>query len=438
MAEYKTGSRLSWILGKGGMLLALLFLAIEFFDELDYAVRGAALPSIREDLGLTYAQVGLLLGLPHIIGSAVEWLLMLLGDTPLRKRLIVGGGVVIAVALLGIAAANSFPIILLAWVISFPASGAFVTLSQATLMDINPGREAQMMARWTFSGSLANFVGPLLLAGGFALAWGWRWMFFVLAGIALLLAVLTWRSTLPVPVRRSLTPSPSPDGRGAQKAPSPIGGGARGEGIHDEAEIGPVIPPPSMLQVGANLLRGLWDALRSPRLLLLILLLQLADLLMDVLTGYLPLYFTDIMKLNQTQVGLLLSITMLASLASDALLIPLLEKFDGRKVVRLSALVVGGLYVGFLLAPWIAVQIGLVLLMKLLTLGWYSVLQGEAYAAVPGRSGTVMALNSLGSLLGGIFPWLVGVAAEQVGLRLAMWLLLLGPLSLLVLLPRRS
>ncbi len=386
-------------------MLGLLFLAIEFFDELDFAVRGTALPSIREDLGLTYAQVGLLLGLPHVFGAAVEWLLMLLGDTALRKRLIVGGGVLIALALLGIAAATSFPPVLLAWVISFPASGAFVTLSQATLMDLNPGREAQMMARWTFSGSLANFVGPLLLAGGFALAWGWHWAFWLLAGLAVGLAFLVWRSALPLP------------GHPAASA------------AQDNS---------SVLRVSRELLRGLWDALRSPRLLLLILLLQLADLLMDVLTGYLPLYYTDIMRLNQTQVALLLSVTMLASLASDALLIPLLEKFDGRRVVRLSALVVGALYAGFLLAPWVAVQIGLVLLVKLLTLGWYSVLQGEAYAAVPGRSGTVMALNSFGSLLGGVFPWLVGVVAGQVGLRPAMWLLLLGPLSLLVLLPGKQ
>ena len=63
-------------------------------------------------------------------------------------------------------------------VIGFPASGAFVSLSQATLMDLNPGREPQMMARWTVSGSLANLIGPLILAGGFALGFGWRWAYF--------------------------------------------------------------------------------------------------------------------------------------------------------------------------------------------------------------------------------------------------------------------
>lgn len=396
-------SRLVRLVGRGGILLGLLFLAIEFFDELDYGIRAAALPSLRDDLGLTYAQVGLLLGLPHILGALLEWFLMLLGDTPLRKWLIVGGGAAIALALGMIAAATSFPPVLLAWVISFPASGAFVTLSQATLMDVNPGREAQMMARWSFSGSLGNLVGPLLLAGGFAWGWGWRWAFWALAGFALVLAFLAWRSRMPLPA-------------------------------HPAVEVAHANP--GARQVGAELLRGLWQALHSPRLLWMILLLQLADLMMDVLTCYLPLFYTDVMALMPAQVALLLSAGMLASLASDALVIPLLEKFDGRRVVRLSALVVGVLYVTFLLAPWVAAQVILVLLLKLLTLGWYSVLQGEVYAAVPGKSGTVMALNSLGGLVGGVFPWLIGIVAGQIGLRPAMWLLLLGPLSLLAWLPR--
>ena len=175
MASRRKNNTLVRLVGNGGLLLGLLFLAIEFFDELDYGMRGAALPSLRDDLGLSYAQLGLLLGLPHIVGAVLEWFLMLLGDTPLRKGLIVGGGAARTLALLMIATATAFPPVLLAWLISFPASGAFVTLSQATLMDVNPGREAQMMARWSFSGSLANLVGPLVLAGGFALGWGWRW-----------------------------------------------------------------------------------------------------------------------------------------------------------------------------------------------------------------------------------------------------------------------
>ena len=170
---------------QGVFRLAVLFLLIEFFDELHYGIQTAALPALRTDLSLSYAQVGALLGVPGVISALIEPILMLLGDTRHRKTLVIGGGLAICLALLLLAGAQTFPVALLALVIAFPASGAFVTLSQATLMDQNPGRQAQMMARWTAAGSLGNLIGPLLLAGGFALGWGWRWAFAGLAGLAL-------------------------------------------------------------------------------------------------------------------------------------------------------------------------------------------------------------------------------------------------------------
>lgn len=45
----------------------------------------------------------------------------------------------------------------------YPASGAFVNLSQAILMDIEPGRHAQNMACWTFAGLVGIVLGPLLM-----------------------------------------------------------------------------------------------------------------------------------------------------------------------------------------------------------------------------------------------------------------------------------
>jgi FSR family fosmidomycin resistance protein-like MFS transporter len=168
--------------------LALVFLLIEFFDELHYGVEGAAPPALQVELALSYAQVGLLLGLPHVVSTLVEPAFLLLGDTPLRRRLVIGGGLAVALALVMTASAGSFPILLAAAILSFPASGAFVTLAQATLMDVYPGREAHWMARWTVAGSLGNLAGPLLVAAGFALGLGWRWAFAALAGLALALA----------------------------------------------------------------------------------------------------------------------------------------------------------------------------------------------------------------------------------------------------------
>src|SRR3972149_11958615 len=84
---------------ESGLSLTLLFLLIEFFDELNFAIEGAVLPVLRVELTLSYAQVGLLLGLPHVISTLIEPVIMLLGDTNLRKRLIIAGGLGIAGAM---------------------------------------------------------------------------------------------------------------------------------------------------------------------------------------------------------------------------------------------------------------------------------------------------------------------------------------------------
>lgn len=391
---------LPFTISKGAISLTFIFLLIEFFDELHYAISGAVLPSLRADLDLSYAQVGLLLGLPHILGTLIEPFLMLLGDTRLRKHLVVGGGLTIILAVFMIANTGSFPALLAAFIIAFPASGAFVTLSQATLMDLNPGREPHMMARWTVAGSLGNLFGPLIVAAGFALAFGWRWVFLALAVFATALLLLI----LP----RRFPPHPA------------AGETGKAEGMDGVKQL----------------VRNIGTTARNLNLLRWILLLQLSDLLLDVFTGFVPLYFTDVAGMSPVQTSLVLTVLMLASLAADVLLIPVLERFPGRGVVRASALVSIGVYATWLLAPWPLVKIILLVILRFSTLGWYPVLQGEAYASVPGRSGTVMAISSIGGLLGGSMISLIGWIAGQAGLPAAMWLLLLGPVSLALFVPR--
>ncbi len=396
--------------------LATLFLAIEFFDELDYGIQTAALPALRSDLALSYAQVGLLLSLPGVVSALIEPVIMLLGDTRWRKWLVLGGGLAICAASLTLAGAHSFAAALLAMLIFFPASGAFVTLSQATLMDLNPGRQAQMMARWTAAGSVGNLVGPLLLAGGFALGWGWRWAFAALAGMVLLMVVGVL-----------LTHFPSEGVKASEQDQTRPGELPNPEGATD-SRFEPLHP--------RELLPNLWQAVRQPGLLRWFFLLEMSDLLLDVYSSYLALYLADVVGLSKAQVGLALSGLMLVSLATDLALIPLLERVKGLKLVRGTALAACLVYPALLLAPWPGVKLALALLVRLTTLGWYPVLQGEAYASLPGRSGTVMAIHSVIGVLSMSLVWLVGWTAEQAGLPAAMWLLLAGPVALAVGMPK--
>jgi MFS family permease len=175
------------VLSLSGLLVAL---SVEFVDELVDGTKGAALPLIRADLGLSYSQIGLLAAVPLLVGGLLELPFGLLaGDGSRRWRVVLGGGAVFTASLLAAAAAPSFITLLIAFVIFFPASGAFVSLTQATLMDADPVRRAQHMARWNLAGSAGSVAGPLLLvavaaAGGPPTccwparrplpAWGWR------------------------------------------------------------------------------------------------------------------------------------------------------------------------------------------------------------------------------------------------------------------------
>ena len=380
--------------------LALILLFVEFIDELHYGIQTAALPSIRTDLALTYTEIGLLLGLPKIIGILVEPLLMLLGDSAVRKRLVIGGGLAIVAALLLTFGADSFLSLLLAFTIGFPASGAFVTLSQATLMDLNPGREPHMMARWTVYGSIGNLAGPALLAGGFAAGFGWRLPYLGLAVMTLGLVLMLWRQPFPLKLEQA-----SAHALSWAKTPR---------------------------WMWSNLL----EALHAKNLLRWVVLLEIADLLMDVFSEYTALYFADAAGLKPIQTGLVMTLLMLASFVSDLLLIPILDRISGRKLVRIAAILAIPVYIAFLTVPNVWAKVILMVGVRFSTIGWYPVLQGEAYAAVPGRSGTVMAITSAAGLIGGILVWIIGIVANQAGLSNAMWLLLVAPLALALFVPR--
>ena len=130
-------------------------LAVELADELVDGAKGAALPLIRHDLGLSYGQIGLLASVPLLVGGALELPLGLFaGAGRRRRRAVLGGGIVFILSLLAVAGARSFIVLLVAFTVFYPASGAFVSLTQAELMEAWPDRQAQIMARraWPYGG----------------------------------------------------------------------------------------------------------------------------------------------------------------------------------------------------------------------------------------------------------------------------------------------
>lgn len=375
-------------------VMGMPLLLVEMFDEMAYGFEPSAAPAIRAELGLSFGQIGLLFGLPGLLNAFLEPGVLLLGDGPWRRRLILMGGLLLGGAFLATAAAQTLALLLAAAVVAYPASGAFVSLSQATLVDASPGREAPMMARWTAAGSIGSLLGPAIIAGSLVLGAGWRLPYALAGAIGIALALLTHA------------------GPQAPAHPPPAGGRSLGQ----------------LIGVALEMARD--RAMRR-----WILLLQVSDLMLDILSGYAGLYLVGVAGLGPASAALALGGMTAAGLAADLASIWLLERIPGRRILRVGAILAAAVYPILLAAPWAGVKVALLLLIRLLTLGWYPVLQGEAYAAAPGRSGAMLAFSSVAGVIGAALAWLVGALAELAGLQAAMWLILLAPVSLILFLP---
>ncbi len=384
---------------RGAVIFVFTLLAIEFLDELIFGAREAAWPLIRADLNLSYLQIGLLLGVPNLLAAFIEPLLGILGDVWKRWLLIVGGGILFTVAMLAFGLAPNFVVLMAASILFYPASGAFVSLSQSSLMDHDPSRHEHLMARWTLAGSVGVVAGPLLLGLAVWLGVGWRGAFVVMAPLSLVLTVAAWGQ-----LRHR--PKPMPE----DEAPQSLRDG--------------------LLQAAR--------AARRPDVLRWLLLLAFSDFMLDVLLGYLALYFVDVVKVSPALAGSSVAVWSGVGLLGDALLIPLLERVRGLTYLRYSALVMLFLFPAFLLVPWFPAKLAILALMGLGNSGWYAILKGQLFSSLPGQSGTVMAIDSAFSLVAGATPAVLGFVAQQAGLPVTMWLLLLGPLALLIGLPRLS
>src|SRR5439155_4933022 len=123
----------------------------------------------------------------------IEPWLGILCDVWKRRVIVIGGGVFFMIALLLTSVSHQVGLLLVSFVLFYPASGAFVALSQSTLMDLDPSRHEQNMARWTFAGSAGVVVGSLVLGILVTAGRSWRDPFLFAAILTLLLLITVWR-----------------------------------------------------------------------------------------------------------------------------------------------------------------------------------------------------------------------------------------------------
>jgi FSR family fosmidomycin resistance protein-like MFS transporter len=378
----------------------MVYLIIEFLDELVFGIGETAWPLIRRDIHLTYTQIGLLMSLPGIIAAFIEPFLGILGDVWKRRLLILGGGVFFVVSLALTAVSKSFLPLLISFIIFFPASGAFVSLSQATLMDSAPDRHAQNMARWTSAGSLGNVLGPLLLGLFVYFGLGWRGTYAMLAVVSAACLLAAFRLVPP-----------------------------------DDSSISHL---PSFKSVFDGF-RAALSALKRREVWRWLILLEFSDLMLDVFLGFLALYFVDVVSATDTQAGFAVTLWLALGMLTDLLFIPFIDRQpDSLKFLRRTAALELVAFSIFLVVPGFIPKLIAIIFVNIFNTGWYPILKGSLYSALPGQSASIMAIESVTTPLAKLLPLLVGLLADKFGLGVAIWLLLLGPLALMIGLPRHK
>ena len=354
---------------------------------------------------MSYAQVGLLISVPVLVGSLIELPLGLIaGQGKTRHRLVLAGGAVVAGSLAAVAAAHSLTVLMIAFIAFFPASGAFVSLTQAALMDGSPTRHQQRMAAWNLAGSVGAVGGPLLLAGVLAIGGDWRTAYLVLAaaaGAALAVAFFSSPSRIATE-RRVVTAEEAEEERSSVR-----------------------------------------DALRSLRqggVARWVVLLEISDLLLDVFTGYIGIYLVDVVGVSPEEAAIGVAVRLGAGLAGDALFVLVSRRVSGLVALRVSAISAVLLYPAFLFVPSLPAKLAILALLSLITACWYPVIQAGLYTSLPGRSGIAVFLSSAAALVGAAGPIAVGFIAQQAGLTWALAVLGVAPAVVIAILPaeRRS
>jgi FSR family fosmidomycin resistance protein-like MFS transporter len=352
-----------------------------------YGAREAAWPLIQRDLHLGIVAIGALLAVPVLVGMVLEPPIGLLADAGHRRRLILAGGVVFGGALVMVALATGFLPALLGFALLSPASGAFVSLSQATLMDTEPETREANMVRWTLAGSIGVVAGPLMITAAIALGLGWRPAFLLGAVLTLMLLPLLAR-----------------------------GGHERVAAVS--------------LRDG---LRGALRALTAWRVVRWLVLLECGDMTGDILNGYLALYMVDVTHVPPVQAGLAVAVLTGASLVGDALLLPLTQRVPGMVYLGRSAAIMIVLYPAFLVVPGFAPKLAMLGCIGLLRAGWYAIPQARLYDEIPETSGSMLVLSNAGAIVAALVPFGFALVAGTAGFGIAMWLLTVGPLSVFLL-----
>ncbi|HET9919719.1 MAG TPA: MFS transporter [Ktedonobacteraceae bacterium] len=384
-------------------VLRLALLSVALLDELTAGFPVIGLPLLRDRFGLSYQQVGLLFTVGALAAMLLEPIISLLSDRDSKRWWIIGGAFLLALSSALTGNLTQYVLLLLAFMLSNPA-GAAAGLAQAALIDSAPQEETRSMTRWTLLSSVGDFLSPLAVAALVAIHFGWTALCWFGAALWLIVAIFLCFQRFPQPASM------------------------KGEKSKDATEQ------------NVTVWAGLRDALRDPVLLRWAVLSIIPTMVDEVFLGFEALYLRDVLHTSQEAVALIVAIQMVGAMLGLFALDHVVSRMHiaPHRLLRWLALLTLVGVIAFLATRSTVFAASALFIISLSAAGWYPIAKGQAYARLPGRSGTVRAVVSLGAPFDMLLPGIVGLIAGRFGLLVGLGFLGLAPVLMLLLIPRAN
>lgn len=365
-----------------------------FTDELLSGLPDVLMPTIRRQLGLRFAQVGLLSAALNYVAAGAEPVNGLLIDVWRRRWLLAWGAAVIGLATIVLGLAPGFSLLLFGFALYGLGSGPLAHTADVVLVESHPRAPDRIFARSTAIDTVGALAAPLAVATALSMGLNWRWLLVGGGAASLVYAVALLRTSFPPP------------------------GG--------EAEAEP--------EGRSGLRRNVREVLSSRRALGWLAFLLAHDL-MEAPLVLKTLWLADVVGLDQTAVGLFRAGELVIALLAVVWLDRWLARTPGRRVVLISLATLFVLYPAFLLTPGTWSRVLLAVPLNFFASMLWPLARAQSLVSVPGRPGTVTAVRSLASLL----PLGLGAAlvAEWLGLTPAMLAFTLAGLAAMTVLALR-
>jgi len=377
------------------LMVALLF--VDFIDEFSSGVPVVGVPGIQEDFGLRYSAAAFLVFTgPLLVGWILEPPLFVWADRHPKKWFVCGGLATLGALSLAIGLSGSFVVVAGALMLMYAASGAGVSLSQATLMDLYPEQRERVMARWVFMGAAGDLAAPALFWGLALFALGWREAFAVSGALVLAYALLLARQRFPAPARET-------------------------DGSEDVPILG-----------------ALRAAFRDRTLLLWLFGAWLCSLMDELLVGFGALYLRDVLGADTATRSAVLMCMMAGGMLGLLLLDRLLARHAPLRLLMLACIGTAVSFAAWLAAPSPLWSGAWMFATGLFSGALYPLAKAQAYRALPGRSGMLNAMAHVFTPLDLALPLAMGLVADRFGLLPALAVLILQPVGLFAIALTRS